>query len=214
MIISHELRFVYIGIPRTGSKSMMQWLRDYPGHYLDGHHRWEVPDECKDYLIFTVIRNPYDRWASGSFAVLWNDEKPDASKRVPSPPLVPSAKPLDERLRESMVAGTTPGNGMNQSQFITKGGVQLALYFERLPYCLAELPFVDRDNIPEFPCALERGIRPPGTFFDHFQPDDEECVWAYASEDFRMLGYERFNCGLPDGSNNCLRFTHGRAAAS
>jgi hypothetical protein len=63
-----------------------------------------------------------------------------------------------------MAEGVTPGNGMNQSQFVKRGKVQLALYFERLPQCLGELPFVDKDNIPEFPRALERGIRPPGTF--------------------------------------------------
>lgn len=208
MHVSREHRFVYIGIPRTGSKSMFGWLSEnYGSENLGGHHDFIVPDEFKDYLIFTVVRNPYDRWASGSFAVLWNGEQPDASKRVPSPAPVPPAKPLDERIRESTVEGTTPGNAMNQSQFIKKGGVRLALCFERLPECLGDLPFVDRGNIPPFPHALERGIRPAGTFFDHFGSDDEECVWAYASADFEMLGYERFDCGLPEGSNHCIHLT-------
>ena len=208
MHISHKHRFVYIGIPRTGSKSMYRWLSEnYGSENLGGHHDFIVPDEFRHYLIFTVVRNPYDRWASGGFAVLWHGEQPDASKRVPSPPLIPSTKPLDERLRESTVEGATPGNGMNQSQFLKKGDVRLALYFERLPECLGDLPFVDRDCIPPFPHALEKGIRFPGTFFDHFPPDDEKCVWAYASEDFEMLGYERFNCGLPEDSSNCMHLT-------
>jgi hypothetical protein len=214
MHVSREHRFVYIGIPRTGSKSMYRWLSEnYGSENLGGHHDYIVPDEFKDFLIFTVVRNPYDRWASANFAVLWNGETPDPSKRVPSPPLVPSAKPLDERLRESMVSGATPGNGMNQSQFIKRAGVRLALYFERLPACLADLPFVDRRNVPPLPHALERGIRPPGTFFDHFRPDDEKCVWAYASDDFETLGYQRFNCGLPAAANS-LHLTPDPAAGS
>jgi hypothetical protein len=47
MIISHELRFVYIGIPRTGSKSMMAWLHaHFPANYARGGHghRYDVPD--------------------------------------------------------------------------------------------------------------------------------------------------------------------------
>lgn len=208
MHISRQHKFVYIGIPRTGSKSMYQWLSEnYDSENFGGHHDFIVPEEFSDYLVFTVVRNPYDRWASGGFAVLWNGEQPEAAKRVPPPPLVPSIKPLEERLRESMVEGMNPGNGMNQSQFIKKGNVRLALHFESLPECLDDLPFVVRDNMPPFPHALEKGIRPSGTFFDHFQPDDEKCVWAYASEDFKMLGYERFSCGLPEDSNNCIHVT-------
>jgi len=208
MHVSHKHRFIYIGIPRTGSKSMYRWLSEnYESENLGGHHDFIVSDEFRDYLVFTVVRNPYDRWASGGFAVLWHGEQPHASKRVPSPPITPSTKPLDERSRESTAQGTTPGNGMNQSQFIKRSGARLALYFERLPECLGALPFVDRDRIPPFPHALERGRRPPGTFFDHFAPDDEKCVWAYASEDFQMLGYKRLDPGPPEGSNRALHLT-------
>lgn len=205
MHISHGHKFIYIGIPRTGSKSMYRWLSEnYGSETLGGHHDFLVPEEFRDYLIFTVVRNPYERNASGSFAVFWNDEKPDASKRIPSPTPTPSTKSLDERIRERRQDGVTPGNGMNQSQFIKRAGVQLALYFEQMPQCLAALPFVNPENIPPFPHALERGIRPAGTFFDHFSQDDEKCVWAYAAEDFKLLGYERFNSGLPEGINNCI----------
>jgi hypothetical protein len=151
------------------------------------------------------VRNPYDRWASGSFAVFWDGVKPDASKRVPSPMPGPSTQPLDQRLRQSKANGITPGNGMNQSQFIQRAGVRLAVYFERLPQCLGDLPFVDPNNIPPFPYALERGIRPPGTFFDHFSSDDEQCVWAFAEEDFNLLGYDRHNCELPADAANSIR---------
>ena len=214
MIISHKLKYVYIGIPRTGSKSVHGWLAEnYQGEW-HGMHEWQVPTECKDYLVFTVVRNPYDREASSTFAVLWNGEKPDPSKLVPSPTPSPSGVPLGERIREAKLRGngallteecSVPEVGMNQSQFIKKAGVSLVLYHERLPECLRDLPFVHEAELPAMPLALEKGVRPPGTFFDHFTDEDEQVVWAYASEDFEMLGYHRYSSALPDNSPNSLR---------
>ncbi len=70
MIISDRHRYVYIGIPRTGSKSMNHWLCEYfDGRNCGGHHDCDVPPEFAGYLVFTIVRNPYDRAASGHFAV-------------------------------------------------------------------------------------------------------------------------------------------------
>jgi hypothetical protein len=80
MVISHPLRYVYIGIPRTGSKSMHRWLVDHYAGEWRGMHEWRVPAECQQYLVFTVVRNPYERAASGMFGVLWGDEEPDVSR--------------------------------------------------------------------------------------------------------------------------------------
>lgn len=80
------------------------------------------------------------------------------------------------------------------------------LYFERLPACLTELPFVDPDDLPHFPHHPERGIRPSGDFFDFFgATDEEDVVWVYAAEDFEAFGYRRFDCGLPEDAPNTLQ---------
>ena len=56
MVISHTHRYVCIGIPRIASKSTT-WLIDCcEGEYVGFHHQWLVPEEAKDYLIFTVVR--------------------------------------------------------------------------------------------------------------------------------------------------------------
>ena len=81
----------------------------------------------------------------------------------------------------------------------------MVLFFERLAECLRDLPFVpDQGALPEFPHAVERGIRPPGGFYDHFDEDDEKVVWAYESEVFEEFGYRRFREGLPEESPNSL----------
>lgn len=69
MIISPTHKFVYIGIPRTASKSMNEWLmRHYGGIWYGGHHDYEgIPDDARSFLVFTTVRNPYDRAVSGFF---------------------------------------------------------------------------------------------------------------------------------------------------
>ena len=62
--------------------------------------------------------------------------------------------------------------------------------------------------MPPFPHHPERGIRPPGNYFDFFgDTDDEQVVWAGAAEDFETFGYQRFDCGLPDDAPNALWIT-------
>jgi hypothetical protein len=92
---------------------------------------------------------------------------------------------------------------MNQWYYCKAAGVTRVLLYERLPRCLKELSFVT-DDVPEYTHALERGIRPPGTFFDHFDEDEETVVWAYESETFEGFGYRRFDAGLPASSPNSL----------
>ena len=86
-------------------------------------------------------------------------------------------------------------------EFIDGAGVSLLLYFERLPECLLELPFVDPATIASFPHVLERGIRPPGDFDDFFDDRYEEFVWESNRDDFLVAGYERYNSGLAEGFN-------------
>ena len=119
-----------------------------------------------------------------------------------------------DRIREAKLKGngsllaeecSVPEVGMNQTHFIKKAGVSLVLYYERLPECLRDLPFVQGAELPAIPRALEKGIRPPGTFFDHFTDGDEQVTWAYAAEDFKMLGYRRYSPTLPEDSPNSRR---------
>ena len=227
MIISQTHKYVYIGIPRTGSKSMNHWLREYfDGRWYGGHHDYTVPEEAAGYFIFTVVRNPYDRRASHHYAVFWDEQGvkeeelgpcQSSQERLQKSRAIlktrekqqqrqgpqQSAIPLQERIREAALQNERLGQDMNQSRYLERAGVKLALYFERLPQCLLELPFVDPSCCPPFPHHPERGIRPSGNFFDLFNgTDEEQVVWAHASEDFEALDYRRFDGGLPPEAPN------------
>ena len=208
MHVSSTHRFVYIGIPRTGSKSMYQWLSEnFQSESVGGHHEWRVPEEFKDYLVFTTVRNPYERVVSGWFfePVIKTGNEP------------PRPKTLAEGMQRTIAKRKTEpeGHHISQKDFVRKSGASLVRFFERIPECLAELSFVERGNIPPFPHNNAGGFRPPeGDFFDHFTMEDEKLVWEYSREDFETFGYRRHETGLPDGSNHCLHLTTDRAAAS
>lgn len=206
MIISHTHRYVYIGIPRTGSKSMNRWLMDhFDGEWVDFHHSWRVPAAAQEYLIFTIVRNPYQQAKSGWFHIPWSAEDPN--------PIKPTKEFAAEMAKSIPLKDGTitipdhnvPEVGMNQTHYVKRAGVALVLYLERMPHCLRVLPFVDPDNLPPFPHSEERGPRVSGTFFDHFKtPEDEAAAWAYAAEDFATFGYERYNPKLPASAGDFL----------
>lgn len=196
MYLSRKHRFICIGIPRTGSRSMRNWLRDnYEGEELLGHHDWRVPDEYSDYFVFTMVRNPYERVAS-----VWFSGPKDRSQ-LPYKTLAERYALIAQGKRED------PEKYLSQRDYIEKGKVSMALYFERLPACLARLPFVDKKSLPLFPHINRGGSRPThGDFFELFTDEDEQLVWENAKEDFDFLSYERYDSGLPHSSPDCMVF--------
>lgn len=205
MIISHHFRYVYVGIPRTGSKSMNRWLMDhYAGEWVGTHHQWQVPSEAQDYLVFTLVRNPYERAVSGWFHIPWID--PPKDRPLPISFFAEEAqKLLDAQTAQRTGAVQTERQPTNQCEFVEWAGVSLVLYHEALPECLAALPFVDPAQPAPFPRIEEAGPRPPGTFFDIFRPEDERWVWELYGEDFEAFGYRRHDSGGPGLTHRWLR---------
>lgn len=180
MIVSDKHRYVYIAIPRTASKSIAQWLAAYyDGHVVGKHHSVDVPHRCRDYLVWTMGRNPYDRAVSGYYAA-HNDSTAPAPAEGCS---------FEQYMTPPMAMGL-------QSEAIKQAGIQLVLYWEHLPYCLGELPFVGDDyKYPER--MTERGTRPATEFEDFFGREAEQFVWDWAEADFEALDYRRLDNGPP-----------------
>jgi hypothetical protein len=66
MIYSHEHKFVYFSIPKTGSTTISNILIEKFGGILSyDRHDNRVPEDMKDYYKFATVRNPYERALSG-----------------------------------------------------------------------------------------------------------------------------------------------------
>ena len=198
MIISHIHKFVYIAIPRTASKSMSEWLVQwFNGEWYGFHHQWRVPEAYSDYLIFTMVRNPYERELSAWFFQSKMDDDPPPPRDPSEFVEVTSELYLQGDCTVLIEGHNVPEVRMNQAHWVKKAGISLVLHYERLPECLIDLPFVKPEDIPSFPRVSERGQRPEHDFFAVFPaPQAEVNVWKYAKDDFEMFGYERYRTDL------------------
>ena len=200
MIVSHESRYVYIALPKTACQAISQWLHlHYKGEYVPPMtHRWWPPERCEDYLVFTVVRNPYERcfsgwwWgcqcpvrkqvaeARGDIAEFWGWSFDRFMRR--------RIEKRDDPPRNPETGG--PNVYMPQIQFFRLSGASRVFHYENLDE-LEELPFVgewhpiERRNVTQ--------TKPTRSFFDYFadDPQAEQLVWDYCAEDFDAFGYER-----------------------
>jgi hypothetical protein len=174
---------------------MSQWLVDnYQGEWYGRHHEWQVPADCRDFLVFTLIRNPYEIQASG-----WYFQPVIKSGNGGTKP---------ETYAEAVAKWVRPTDQpVTQREYVEWSGISQVLYFEHLPACLKELPFVDPNNVPPFPHLNAGGYRPPGHFFDIMAKEDEDIVWNNSKDDFEFFGYERYDCGAPKTPKPSLRGT-------
>lgn len=65
MPISDKNQSIFIHLPRSAGTSISEALEMYQrGHYSVQFYSREVPEKWEEYKIFTVVRNPYDRFVS------------------------------------------------------------------------------------------------------------------------------------------------------
>ena len=65
MFVSHEHKFMFVGVPRTGSTSMYSAFREaLPKAWYHGKHEAWVDNQTKDYEIVAFVRDPYEREVS------------------------------------------------------------------------------------------------------------------------------------------------------
>lgn len=74
MLASKKYNFVFIRNPKCCSRSISKILCDYEVEEIGHYHDWIVPEEYKNYFVFSVVRNPYTRLKSAFFDRIksWN----------------------------------------------------------------------------------------------------------------------------------------------
>jgi hypothetical protein len=188
MIVSKLHRFIYIGIPKTGSISISHWLNMfYGGCSIGMHHDWRVPQDYLSYFRWTVVRNPYDRCFS-----LWWFECKNPNRRTKSPHFGMSFREhmlMNIRCRDhGDPLHDVPEARMTQTRYVEQSGAQRVFHLEFLDE-LQQLPFFNK--IHPIPHHNQASSDRPRHFFECFGGDEEELVWEYCAEDFKNFGYKR-----------------------
>ncbi len=182
MIISDKYKYVYVSIPKTGTLSVRTWLRKYyegiplnrhrypqlsPGA---GYHSCFVPDQCKDYLIFTTVRNPYARCYSGYKFEQYGGTFLKYLKILPTRRNTGHLKMF-----------------YTQTYFVEMSGATHIIKLENIEEILT-LPFIDKPVMPEH-LRSRTNIVPPYT--DYYGEEEHQALLKYCEEDFERFGYDK-----------------------
>jgi hypothetical protein len=139
MIISHTLRFVYIGPPKTAPTTMHAFLsqlllfdgeRDVNTIDSQEQHKADVPPECEDYFTFATVREPAARLDS-----LWRHCRGEA-ERLGIYPVLSFEEFLEWRKTcfKPFLAG-------DQEYYLKQARIDQVVRVERLREDVERLPF-------------------------------------------------------------------------
>ena len=178
MIFSHDLKYVFVSIPRTASSSIRIWLKNrHRGKQTGKDHDWVVSKSCRKYLIFVVVRDPYARCYS---FWRWNTLKGgyDIS--------------LKEYLSVLIEYGKRSLNAyMTQSEYVRLVKPTVVLRFEELNSGLISLPFVRNLNgLKHLRQTNENVDQQDNSFKECYSLKERDLLQQYCQEDFN-LGYDQ-----------------------
>ena len=81
---------------------MNEWLiQRCGGVWYGGHHDYRIPDGARSFLVFTTVRNPYDRAVGGYFGRTWDDRPRHTDHRVAVEP--PRTKDIDDLIERGRI---------------------------------------------------------------------------------------------------------------
>lgn len=174
MNVSHENKFVYLGIPRTGSRWAFRSLSQYGLVGIEPRpnvltHRIAIPKGCSEYLVIATVRHPLTRMASCWRWVSQNWENWRETGRA--------AHDSFQAFIEHIASGRSAIRSQNTELVAIKPDVLLR--FETLPQDIANLPFVNE---------TPRGFNGGGA--DPYTPETIAIVSELWGDDLERFGYQ------------------------
>lgn len=147
MIVSHKLRFVYIGPPKTASTTLHWWLSQpalcdsrWESDW-DHQHDTSIPPEARDYFRLASIREPLDRAVS-----MWQHKRADCDRL--------SVRPLEFAEFMAWLPVSDWFYSKRQSDYLRGLWPDAIVRFDRLESDLLSLPFIasiPRQNLEPIP---------------------------------------------------------------
>ncbi len=176
MVISHELKFVFLGIPRTANRAMHYALLKLPGAFRGGYlHEMGIPEECKEYFTFCCVRNPYRRFLA---YYRWRaQDHPWGGDAVGMTFEDYILAMEDGKLGPTTVRGHTENNRLDK-----------VIRFEELPDSFSELRLGNSSSLLELKKHGQKLSRHWHMFYNVSLADR---VFELCRSDFEEFGYDR-----------------------
>lgn len=202
MFVCNNPQFIFIDIPKTGSRSIFKYLLgNFKNGQKTGNHQLTIPPKSKTWFSFCVVRNPYDRMCS----LYWSTSKRannadkdrygylgEMKKNKMENNLLNFCKIVEKRYRRG-----NPNNAFRSLQFmhvvpqhvyIEHNNFNTILRFENLEKDFNQLPFITKHvELPHENTTQE--LRPHWTEMMD-DPTIAQINKMYAKE-FDMFGYEK-----------------------
>lgn len=207
MFISNNPKFVYIDIPKTGTRSILKFLHEQfpnagPGE-LRPSHQLDIPPSYQTFFSFCVVRNPYDRlcslwWSVCKRGIDKRDYIADMKKQGLGNTLYNFLTVLEQRQRESDFSKShVRAKYMHiipQTVYLQRNNINRVLKFEQLSDELksidllnttTELPFVNPTVV-----VTDKNPAARPDWREMIDTETGKKINEMCSTEFEQLGYE------------------------
>ncbi len=193
MFISNNPKIVFVAIPKTGTRTMYNVLKEYFNGSLYMEHHQIIPPQYNDYFSFCTIRNPYDRVCS----MWWSTSKRGLDKRnfIKEAKLRGWDNTLNSFCKLLKIRGTESDRiTRTQDSFILPNRIDAMLRFDHLEEDFNKLPFVKEPiNLPSLNMTKEKTGPNPNARPEWTTMVDENSIKIINSvydKEFTATGYE------------------------
>ena len=206
MIVSNTYKFVFVAIPKTGTRSVYTICQKQYEFFKIREHLDIVPDKYNSYKKFTVVRNPYDRFISLWWATCMREkgnQHPNSAAVIIKTIMNGSESPhklLEYMIKIKKNGSKGPGKLFTtQFDYLSKTKFDYILHTENLNKEIFTIPFIDSDiKMPSANSSKK-------IWGHNVKARDEDC-WVYIDQelldmineyyekDFELLSeYEKLN---------------------
>ena len=194
MYVSHKHKTVFIALAKNASRTTAAWLRTLGFYACSKHHslianKMEPSNVIKNYFVFAIVRNPYERFVSGWFA--WHKRHPTHA---------PFSKYLAdlERVKPTLVNNNTKYlvsqcHVLKLTKKMFTKNISI-VRFENLQNGLRKLPFVDSQVM----LGKEGSAKAVyGKWRSYFDKQSADKVYNIYKDDFQRFKYKRNSYKCP-----------------
>lgn len=206
MIICYDPQFVFLRNPKTASRSITELIKNHWTVWeCTSYHGWKIPNECKNFFIFMVVRNPFIRTFSAWRHLCEDIDRMKRNEKISFYDFVLhggfnltvellKASQEDKKCIAPLFGKSRPFNGsrnfFKQSSFLNWckeenniNNIKIIKY-ENIKQELSNLPFMPPNFIlPEIGKSKENNWR------KEYTPEIEKIAREKLKEDFETFGY-------------------------